>query len=59
MGELFLSHDTFYAPNGYGAVHIGKKRRRISMMPMEKSPSIHKAKNPFEPVRSYLFSTTI
>lgn len=24
-----------------------------------KSPSIHKAKNPFEPVRSYLFSTTI
>ncbi len=36
MGELFLSHDTFYAPNGYGAVHIGKKRRRISMMPMEK-----------------------
>ena len=29
------------------------------MMPMEKSPSIHKTEKPFEPVRSYLFSTTI
>lgn len=37
MGGLFLSHNIFYAPNEYGAVHIGKKRRRISMMPMEKS----------------------
>ncbi len=59
MGELFLSHNIFYAPNGYGAVHIGKKRRRISMMPMEKVCQFTKPSNPFEPVRSYLFSTTI
>lgn len=59
MGELFLSHNIFYAPNGYGAVHIGKKRRRIFYDADGKSPSIHKTGNPFEPVRSYLFSTTI
>lgn len=59
MDELFLSHNIFYAPNGYGAVHIGKKRHRISMMPMEKVRQFTKPRNPFEPVRSYLFSTTI
>ena len=61
MGELFLSHNAFYALNGYGAVHIGKKRRQISIFydADGKSPSIHKTGNPFEPVRSYLFSTTI
>lgn len=58
MGELFLSHNAFYALNGYGAVHI-KKRRRISIMPMEKVRQFTKPSNPFEPVRSYLFSTTI
>lgn|GEM_PF-1355956 len=59
MGELFLSHNIFYAPNGYGAIHIGKKRRRISMMPMEKVRQFTKPRPPFESVRSYLFSTTI
>lgn len=59
MGELFLSHNIFYALNGYGAVQIGKKRRRISMMPMEKVRQFTKPRTPFEPVRSYLFSTTI
>lgn len=59
MGELFLSHNIFYAPNGYGAIHIGKKRRRISMMPMEKVRQFTKLGNPSEPVRSYLLSTTI
>ena len=46
MGELFLSHNAFYAPNGYGAVHIGKKRLRISMMPMEKVHQFTKPRNP-------------
>ena len=59
MGGLFLSHNAFYAPNGYGAVHIGKKRRRISMMPMEKIRQFTKPRTPSEPVRSYLLSTTI
>lgn len=59
MGELFLSHNVFYAPNGYGAVHIGKKRRRISMMPMEKSVNSQNLETLQNPVRSYLFSTTI
>ncbi len=59
MGELFLSHNIFYVPNEYGAVHIGKKRRRISIMPMAKVCQFTKPSNPFEPVRSYLFSTTI
>ena len=59
MGELFLSHNIFYALNGYGAVYIGKKRRRISMMPMEKVRQFTKPRTPSEPVRSYLFSTTI
>lgn len=59
MGELFLSHNIFYVPNEYGAVHIGKKRRRISIMPMTKVCQFTKPSNPFEPVRSYLFSTTI
>ena len=58
MGELFLSHNIFYAPNEYGAVHIGKKGAGFYDAD-GKSPSIHKTGNPFEPVRSYLFSTTI
>ena len=49
MGELFLLHDTFYAPNGYGSVHIGKKRRRISMMPMEKVRQFTKPRNSLNP----------
>ena len=55
MGELFLSHNVFYAPNGYGAVHIGKKKRRISMMPMEKSvnsQNLETLQNPSAPTSS-------
>ena len=49
MGELFLSHNIFYAPNGYGAVHIGKKRHQISMMPMEKVRQFTKPGTPLNP----------
>lgn len=59
MDELFLSHNIFYAPNGYGAVHIGKKEAPDFYDADRKSPSIHKTGKTFEPVRSYLFSTTI